>query len=83
MEIKHLLKTSILALEDGSFFEGYAIGASGRGLGEVVFNTDETNKGWNGRHNGKPAPSDIYIFKASVFYENEEMSFEGNVTLLR
>ena len=32
-------KTAILALEDGSLFEGISIGAEGKATGEVVFNT--------------------------------------------
>ena len=32
-------KTAILALEDGSLFEGISIGAEGKTTGEVVFNT--------------------------------------------
>ncbi len=34
--------SSILALEDGSLFKGYSIGALGVGVGEVVFNTSMT-----------------------------------------
>ena len=33
---------ALLALEDGSLFCGYAIGASGMATGEVVFNTSMT-----------------------------------------
>jgi len=33
---------AILALEDGTIFEGYAIGATGRQAGEVCFNTSMT-----------------------------------------
>ena len=36
------LKKAILLLEDGTRYEGYAMGAEGRALGEVVFNTDMT-----------------------------------------
>ncbi len=35
-------KTAILALEDGTLFQGIAIGASGYRVGEVVFNTSMT-----------------------------------------
>ena len=34
--------SAILALEDGSIFEGVAIGATGQSVGEVVFNTSMT-----------------------------------------
>src|SRR5215472_8840033 len=33
---------AILALEDGTIFEGESLGATGRALGEVVFNTGMT-----------------------------------------
>ena len=39
---KSRLDTAILALEDGSVFEGRAFGASGERQGEVVFNTSLT-----------------------------------------
>ena len=39
---RELGKTAILALEDGSLFEGIAIGAVGCSSGEVVFNTAMT-----------------------------------------
>ena len=35
-------KPAILALEDGSIFEGFSIGAEGQATGEVVFNTAMT-----------------------------------------
>lgn len=37
-----MARRSILALEDGSVFEGYAFGASGSAVGEVIFNTSIT-----------------------------------------
>jgi len=36
------LTSAVLALEDGSFFRGDSVGASGMGVGEVVFNTSMT-----------------------------------------
>ena len=35
-------KPAILALADGTFFEGVSIGADGYGVGELVFNTAMT-----------------------------------------
>ena len=37
-----MTETAILALEDGSVFRGHHIGAPGKALGEVVFNTAMT-----------------------------------------
>ncbi len=36
------MRKALLALEDGSVFEGYAFGASGSAVGEVIFNTSIT-----------------------------------------
>jgi carbamoyl-phosphate synthase small subunit len=36
------VKRAILALEDGTWFEGQAFGADGKSFGEVVFNTSMT-----------------------------------------
>ncbi len=36
------LKKAVLALEDGTWFEGYSFGAQGKSFGEVVFNTSMT-----------------------------------------
>jgi len=35
-------KPAILVLSDGTVFEGYAFGAEGETIGEVVFNTSMT-----------------------------------------
>jgi carbamoyl-phosphate synthase small subunit len=36
------IKKAVLALEDGTWFEGFAFGADGKTFGEVVFNTSMT-----------------------------------------
>jgi carbamoyl-phosphate synthase small subunit len=36
------LRKAVLALEDGTWFEGFAFGADGQAFGEVVFNTSMT-----------------------------------------
>src|SRR5690606_22288754 len=38
----HLNRSAILALEDGTVFEGISVGAAGLSVGEVVFNTAMT-----------------------------------------
>ncbi|MFQ5901754.1 MAG: glutamine-hydrolyzing carbamoyl-phosphate synthase small subunit [Thermodesulfobacteriota bacterium] len=38
----HLSQKAVLALADGTIFEGESIGAKGEGIGEVVFNTSMT-----------------------------------------
>jgi carbamoyl-phosphate synthase small subunit len=37
-----LTKSALLVLEDGTVFNGVSIGADGRSIGEVVFNTAMT-----------------------------------------
>ena len=40
--MKNALKKAILAIADGSIFEGRAVGADGESTGELVFNTSMT-----------------------------------------
>src|SRR5437899_1424277 len=40
--VQHVTMKAILALEDGTIFEGQSLGVSGRAYGEVVFNTGMT-----------------------------------------
>jgi carbamoyl-phosphate synthase small subunit len=41
-EVPELTEAAVLALEDGTLFHGVSVGASGRTIGEVVFNTAMT-----------------------------------------
>ncbi len=55
--------------------------------GQLVFDNDDLENGWDGNYNGNPAPSDVYIYKiqykkvdaedATIFEE------KGDLTLLR
>ena len=54
--------------------------------GELVFETDDIQKGWDGRISGKLCPSDVYVWL--VNYQGTEVSGstriqKGNVLLLR
>src|SRR5665213_2957071 len=40
--MNHKIRKAVLALEDGTWFEGLAFGADGQSFGEVVFNTSMT-----------------------------------------
>ena len=55
--------------------------------GQLVFDNDDLDRGWDGTYNGKPAPSDVYIYKISykkVDTEDAEIFEEkGDVSLLR
>jgi gliding motility-associated-like protein len=48
------------------FMKGYKIIIFDR-IGMEIFKGDD---GWNGTHNGKPAPQDIYFYK--LYYKNEK-----------
>jgi len=52
--------------------------------GQLVFETREFNKGWDGKHNGRDAPSDVYVYVlvARDPGGNEEIR-KGDVTLIR
>jgi gliding motility-associated-like protein len=57
--------------------------------GEVVFERsgfrpNEELMGWNGQHNGQPAPTGVYVYTIGVVCENgAQMNYGGNVMLLR
>lgn len=53
-------------------------------LGQVVFETDDINRGWDGTFNGKDQPADIYayVFKIITF-GNEEKTYKGDFKLVR
>jgi len=47
-------------------------------------NIDDISSGWNGSFNGKPQPSDVYIYFIEAYCDtNEFFQLKGNVTLLR
>ena len=52
--------------------------------GELVFKTNDVNKGWDGSiKGGKIAKQDTYVFKITVNdYKNKEREFVGHVTIL-
>lgn len=52
--------------------------------GQLVYDNGNPSEGWDGNHNGNPAPSDVYIYRITVLLPNgEERNFEGDVTLIR
>jgi gliding motility-associated-like protein len=52
--------------------------------GEMLFMTEDLNKGWTGYYKGKVCPPDVYIYKIDFKFidGHEEMKF-GDVTLIR
>lgn len=53
--------------------------------GEIIFETDNTQVGWNGFYKSKLCEQDVYVYKISFFDEVEkvEHSYIGGVTLVR
>lgn len=52
--------------------------------GQKVFIGSETKKAWDGRTDGKEAPSDVYVYHMVVRFGNgEQQEYHGDVTLLR
>jgi len=47
-------------------------------------NTESRDAAWDGTYQGKPQPSDVYIYVIDVICENGTvLSYKGNVTLIR
>jgi len=54
-------------------------------FGQVIFETNDYNRGWDGTFKGKPQPSGNYVWLGSVrnLYTNETTVLKGNVLLIR
>jgi gliding motility-associated-like protein len=52
--------------------------------GEKLYETDDLNKGWNGKYNGTDCMQGVYVYKVEVLsFEDKVYEFNGTVTLLR
>jgi len=52
--------------------------------GELVFETTDPDKGWDGRFNGELSEPDVYGFYLKIRCANQQEYFKkGNITLLR
>ncbi|HVY73331.1 MAG TPA: gliding motility-associated C-terminal domain-containing protein, partial [Puia sp.] len=57
--------------------------------GQIVFEKrnfapNDESQGWDGTFNGKPAPSDVYIYTVQILCDNATLiPYHGNVTLVR
>jgi len=51
----------------------------------VVYNgKSNDNIGWNGEHNGSPAPIDVYVYRVKFRYlEGPLFEKSGDLTLIR
>jgi len=50
--------------------------------GQLVFEST-TNEGWDGRYEGKPSPSDVYVYYIILDVDGTEEVLKGDVTLIR
>lgn len=52
--------------------------------GELLFETNDLQVGWDGYYRGQPAKQDVYAWKARARFSNgDETNMAGDVTLLR
>jgi gliding motility-associated-like protein len=52
--------------------------------GELLFDTSDTGKGWDGYYRGKICPPDVYIYKIDFkFIDGREVQKFGDITLIR
>ena len=52
--------------------------------GELLFESNDPNVGWNGYYKGKLVPQDVYAFKISAVFNNgEQETMIGDATLIR
>lgn len=52
--------------------------------GTMIFETNDLEKGWDGRYNGEPQPMGVYVYTVEA-YTNTGRKFykQGNITLIR
>ena len=52
--------------------------------GELVFAATNPDVGWNGEYRNQPAPMGVYVYYATITYQNGQTEqLKGNVTLVR
>lgn len=52
--------------------------------GEVVFESQEIGKGWDGNNNGTKSEDGVYVYRISYIYENNEREVRsGSLTLIK
>ena len=52
--------------------------------GQLVFETTDLNRGWNGTFNGQPQEQEVYVFTLEALLENQlVVNKKGNITLIR
>ncbi len=53
--------------------------------GQLIFETTSTDgRGWDGKYNNAPQPSDVYVYMIDATFKDGQIEHhQGNVTLLR
>lgn len=52
--------------------------------GEMIFSTNDMEKGWDGKYNGKLQKSDTYVYKVrAIGVDGDEVSLEGYLNLVK
>lgn len=52
--------------------------------GNLVFETDDINKGWDGTYNGEPQPKGVYVYQIEgTLNTGRKVQLQGDVTLIR
>lgn len=52
--------------------------------GELVYESDDINKCWDGKYKGQPCMSGVYTYTCHIVCEaNKESHFKGDITLIR
>ncbi len=52
--------------------------------GEIIFESEDINYGWNGWYRDAPSPMDVYVYKIEfVFSDGAEITKVGDLTLFR
>ena len=53
-------------------------------IGELVYQSNNINDGWDGTYKGKPAAPGVYVYNLKIVFEdNSTRHYKGGVTLLR
>jgi gliding motility-associated-like protein len=52
--------------------------------GQIIFETNDINKGWDGKENNEFVQSDVYVYKATIVGLNgTTLLFDGTITVLK
>lgn len=52
--------------------------------GELLFNTDDQEKGWDGKYKGQPVPLGVYVWILDVdLYNGQSVRKTGDITILK